>query len=258
MHKTPNKSGANRLTIDEALILAGGFGMRLKTLVTDKPKPMADIAGRPFLEYLLEYFIYQGVKKFTLLTGHLGSIIEQHFGDSFQGSSISYLQENKPLGTGGAIRYALANQKNLNENLLVINGDTWFEVKPDLLFAINRKTKKPITICCKKTVLNSRFGGLKLDKNNIVTQFGLSHEQSSLINGGCYIINKTFFNTYFAKYPESFSFEKDALPNLASQGQMSGGIQDGLFIDIGIPEDYLLSQTIIPERIGKILRKNER
>jgi len=258
MHKTPNESGADHFTIDEALILAGGFGKRLKTLVSDKPKPMAEIAGRPFLEYLLEYYIYQGVKKFTLLTGHLGSIIEQHFGDSFQGSNISYLQEKKPLGTGGAIRNALANKKRLNENLLVINGDTWFEVNPVLLFAINRKTKTPITICCKKIVLNSRYGGLKIDQDNIVTEFGLSHGSCDLINGGCYIINKLFFNSYLDMYPESFSFEKDALPNLASQGQMSGGIQDGLFIDIGIPEDYLLSQTIIPERIRKILRKNER
>jgi len=235
-----------------ALILAGGLGTRLRSIFQDRPKPMADIAGRPFLEYLLDYWILQGINQFTISVGYLGSIIQTHIGNSYRGIDINYMVESSPLGTGGAIRAALINTISKDNNLVILNGDTWFEANLDSLRQVFFTTSMPLTICCATVNSNTRYGGLKLGENNKVINFGVQIEQKAYINGGCYLIHQETLKNYISRYPDSFSFEKDVIPNLVSEEKVSASIQNGVFIDIGIPEDYSLSQKIIPNRLKKL------
>ena len=109
----------------EAIILAGGLGTRLRSRVSDRPKPMAEVAGRPFLEHLLFYYANQGAKHFVISVGYKGNIIKDHFGDSFKNIAITYVFEDKPLGTGGAILKSFESLKS-NEPFLLLNGDAIF------------------------------------------------------------------------------------------------------------------------------------
>ena len=235
-----------------ALILAGGLGTRLRTVFQDRPKPMADIAGRPFLEYLLDYWILQGIKEFTISVGYLGSIIQKHIGNCYHGIDINYIEEESPLGTGGAIRGALINTISKDNNLIILNGDTWFEVNLDSLRQVFLTTYMPLTICCATVNSNTRYGGLKLGNNNTVINFGVEIEKNAYINGGCYLIHQETMKNYISGYPDNFSFEKDVIPNLVLEEKVSASIQNGVFIDIGIPEDYRRSQKIIPDRIKNL------
>src|SRR5262245_17720256 len=109
-----------------AIILAGGLGTRLREAVPDLPKPMAPVAGRPFLEHQLDLWIAQGVRRFVLAVGYRHEAIVQHFGASYRGATLEYSVETQPLGTGGALRQAAAMVGD--ERALLLNGDTWFDV----------------------------------------------------------------------------------------------------------------------------------
>ena len=122
-----------------AIILAGGLGTRLRSVIPDLPKPMAPICGRPFIEYQLEYWIKQGINKFILSVGYKNKVISGYFGDNYKGVEIDYVIENEPLGTGGAFLLASERIAN-NESFLLLNGDTYFDVDLDKLkeFAIEK------------------------------------------------------------------------------------------------------------------------
>jgi len=117
--------------VNTAIILAGGLGTRLKEVAPNTPKPMVIINGRPFLEYQMEYWINQGITRFILSVGYLKDLIINHFGDSFNGASIEYVVEPKPLGTGGGMLLAA---KNITEIFIVLNGDTYIEVDLNSLY----------------------------------------------------------------------------------------------------------------------------
>ena len=138
------------------LILAGGFGTRLKSMVSDVPKPMAPIGGRSFLDYLLDYWIGQGIQRFVISTGHLASVIQLRFGSAYRSASITYVHETSPLGTGGAFRLALESVNWANECALMANGDTWFPVQLQQLCADAVQQGAPITIALKKLEKNDR------------------------------------------------------------------------------------------------------
>ena len=127
--------------ISTAIILAGGLGTRLKSVVSDVPKPMAPIQSTPFLEIVINYWINQGIKRIILSVGYMSDIIINHFGKSFKDISIEYVDEVSPLGTGGALKNVL-NKLIINDPFLVINGDTFFEVDLDsmTLFHFNNKS----------------------------------------------------------------------------------------------------------------------
>ena len=126
----------NLKNIETAIILAGGKGTRLKKIVSDVPKPMAPINNRPFLEYLMDYWINQGISKFILSVGYLNEVITNHFGNSYGSAQIEYVFESSPLGTGGGLLLA---SKDLNESFLLLNGDTFFEVKLSDFYSFHKK-----------------------------------------------------------------------------------------------------------------------
>lgn len=220
----------------QAVILAGGFGTRLGELVKDKPKPMMDINGHPFLEYLIKYLKKIGITKFILCTGYKHESIAEYFtnGSKF-GIEISYSREYEPLGTGGAIKNALSL---LNDVFLLQNGDsiTFFNLNDFYDF---HKTHNSCSVLAVNQENSSRYGGIVLGQNALVEKF---HEKNSgekdlpvLINAGTYIVRKDVI--LLKNFNDNFSLEKDLLPNLVYQKKLYAYATKAYFCDIGIPED---------------------
>jgi D-glycero-alpha-D-manno-heptose 1-phosphate guanylyltransferase len=226
--------------IREAVILAGGYGTRLRDVIQDIPKPMALIRSRPFLEYLLAYLEYQGIQKVVLSLGYQSQIIINHFGNRFHSLEVGYSIEDEPLGTGGGILHALKNAQN--EALLVVNGDSFFGADLALLYRFHQEKKADLSIALCHLDDTSRYGLVECDDSQQITGF---REKSSVsgagwINGGIYILRKDFFSE---RTPgERFSFEKEYIPAQLPRAAIYGYPAKGYFIDIGTPESFLKAQ----------------
>ena len=229
----------------DVIILAGGLGERLRHVVSDTQKVMAPIAGRPFLRYLLDWLTARGARRCVLAVGYRAEQIESYFGGTYNGAEIVYSREETPLGTGGAIRQALAMCET--QDAIVVNGDTYFGVDLPVLLQAHRETGAALTLSLKPMADFDRYGTVDLAEDGRVTGF---HEKkpvkAGLINGGVYAVSKSVLS----RLPEGrFSFEKEILEplKLATFGMIS----DGYFIDIGVPSDYFRAQTEIPLRFGQ-------
>ncbi|OAG27021.1 nucleotidyltransferase family protein [Thermodesulfatator autotrophicus] len=221
--------------VKEAIVLAGGLGTRLRKVVKDVPKPMADINGKPFLEYLLTFLAKQGIEKVILSVGYKYEVIKGYFGKSFLGIELVYSVECKPLGTGGGIRKSLSYIDS--ENVFIMNGDTLFEVALNKLFLFHKEKKSLLSVALKPMKQFDRYGVVKLDENKRIIGFEEKrYYESGLINGGIYLLNKNFFMSFDLK--EKFSFEKDFLEKYYTIYDFYGLEFNKYFIDIGIPEDY--------------------
>jgi D-glycero-alpha-D-manno-heptose 1-phosphate guanylyltransferase len=228
----------------EAIILAGGFGTRLQSVVSDVPKPMAPVAGRPFLAWQLDYLIQQNVSRFILSVGYKAEKIREYFGFQYKNAEIVYAQESSPLGTGGAIRFALSQV--IQNRVFVLNGDSLCEVNLMQLRS-SLKDVSDIGIFVKSVENAGRYGAIQFDEGtHLVTRFGeKSSTDAGYINVGVYDIPKDIFNDDVIDSP--FSFEAQVLQNAVNKNlfaQKSGEF----FIDIGIPEDFDRAQSAIPEK----------
>jgi len=224
----------------EAIVLAGGFGTRLQKVVSEVPKSMARIQNRPFLEYLFDYLISQGVAKVILSVGYKHEIIFNHFNDQYKSLSIGYSVENEPLGTGGGIRLAL--WKIEGPRALVLNGDSLFRADYKALSEFHVKKKADTTLALRKLDDTSRYGRVSLNRTKRITGFeekGLS-AGPGYINGGVYIIEK--LSLMDPEFRGRFSLEKDYFERYCPYSGIYGFPSDGYFLDIGIPEDYAKAQ----------------
>jgi D-glycero-alpha-D-manno-heptose 1-phosphate guanylyltransferase len=221
----------------EAIILAGGFGTRLKSVVNDVPKPMADINGRPFLAYLLSALSLSGVSKAILSVGYKYDVIQNYFGDKYKNTAIVYAIEKNPLGTGGGLKQALKNVEC--EDALVLNGDTFFNVDLKALYGFHKQKSAVLTLALKQMHKIERYGTAVTNGDRITGFEEKAFKESGYINGGVYCLNKRI-SEYLDIYGdnESFSFEKDIIEKNTKSLQPFAFISDGYFIDIGIPEDY--------------------
>jgi len=232
----------------EAIILAGGEGKRLRAVVSEVPKPMAEIAGRPFLWWLMTLLDRQPVGRVILSVGYKAEVIQDYFGDAFGGIEIGYSVETEPLGTGGAIRLAL--EKVRESRVIVLNGDTFTDV--DLQSLIRAFESSQTELAVGVTYLNdiSRYGAVVIDeKTNTVIGFEEKQGVSAgYINAGVYCLPRDIFLRHLV--PTRFSFERDFLAKQlrALRPVAFNGIR--AFIDIGVPEDYARAQTLIPELAG--------
>lgn len=222
----------------EAIILAGGFGTRLSTVVSDVPKPMAPINGRPFLEYLLDDLNEKGINRVILAVGYKKEIIKSYFKEKYKNIDIIYSDEDVPLGTGGAIKKALTLVED--ENIFIINGDTFFDVNLKEIYQFHKKNNSELTLAIKEMEKFDRYGSLILEGDKIIKFEEKKYVDKGYINGGIYLINKELLNE---EEKESFSFEKDILENENLKIEKYGYKSKGYFIDIGIPEDYYKFQN---------------
>ena len=230
--------------ITEAIVLVGGFGTRLQHIVSDVPKPMAPINGTPFLSYTLEKLMAWEIEHVILSTGHLHEKIEEYYGNQYKNLTITYSHEKEPLGTGGAILFAL-DKANTN-NVLVLNGDTLFDIDFASFNTFFQEKNTLLAVALRKVNDMSRYGAVLIDKTEKIVDFIEKNEQknSGFINGGIYLLNKALFTQ--TKMPEKFSFEKDILEKLYTKINIYGLAFDAYFIDIGTPEDYARAQNEFP------------
>jgi D-glycero-alpha-D-manno-heptose 1-phosphate guanylyltransferase len=225
----------------EAIILAGGKGTRLRELIADIPKPMAPVNDKPFIDYVLNWLKQYPVEKIILSVGFKANKITDYLGDSYNNIPIEYVIEGKPLGTGGAVRYAL--QKAKGENVLILNGDTYFPIDLNKFFAFHKENNNLFSIALKRMKDFSRYGSVECNENTIVRFNEKKLCPDGLINGGIYLVNRSFIES--KQLPEVFSLETDILESDAKTALLKCMEFDDLFIDIGIPEDYLRAKTIL-------------
>lgn len=224
----------------EAVVLAGGFGTRLRNVVSSVPKPMAPVAGRPFLEHLLGYAEAQGVERAVLAVGYKWETIRDHFGDSYGGLRLDYSVEEEPLGTGGAIRDALGLIKS--DVALVLNGDTFFAADYKKLLEFHRQRCATVLIALREMENVDRYGSVEIDSEGKVIRFIEKQRFAKcLINGGVYIVRSQLFEG--DSFPQRFSFENDFLEK--NRVPTYGIVQNSTFIDIGIPQDYDAAQDLL-------------
>ena len=231
----------------EVLILAGGKGTRLKSIIPDQPKPMAPIHGIPFLCYLVHHYAQLGFHKFRLLTGYKHKFIENYFrANPLPQIHLSYSQETQPLGTAGAIRTALINSQT--DFFLCLNGDSYLAVeKSELDFCFSSLIAFPqkFFLALKRLSHTNRYGAINLDKENRVTGFieKGAGKGSNLINAGLYCFHRKSLPYFEEKY---VSLEREVFPQLIADHRLYGWEVFGDFIDIGIPIDYKRAAHIIP------------
>jgi D-glycero-alpha-D-manno-heptose 1-phosphate guanylyltransferase len=222
------------MSFPDIIILAGGKGTRLQSVVNDVPKPMAPIISKPFLWYLLNFLKRGGANRIVLAVGYKKESIFDFFGDEFLGMELVYVVEDEPLGTGGAIAKAMSYCQT--DNVLVYNGDTFFDAAPKLLLDFHLDHKAALSLFLKPILNPDRYGTVTFT-DNIISEFKEKQEglASGLINAGIYCINRAKL-----RLPERpiFSFENEVLEPYATQKALFGLINDAYFIDIGIPDDY--------------------
>ncbi len=220
------------------VILAGGFGTRLRSVVKDVPKPMADITGTPFLELLMRNLIHYGADSFYLCVGYKKESITTHFGETFLGVPVFYSVEAEPLGTGGAIKKAF-DTFGL-ENAVVLNGDTFVQMDYAAFYLENKG--KVLSLALREVPDTSRYGRVET-RNGAIAAIKEKKDSSGAgdINAGVYLIDRRLWKG--KSLPEAFSFETELLEPCASSLELGAYKADGYFIDIGIPEDYLRAQN---------------
>ncbi|MFA5793895.1 MAG: nucleotidyltransferase family protein [Candidatus Brocadiia bacterium] len=220
----------------QAIILAGGKGTRLKEISKDIPKPLIDINGRPFLEYL-----FADIKNYAdtviLAVGYRRELIKERFGDIWHGIKLKYSEETEPLGTGGAIKKALTLCSG--EQVLILNGDTIFKCDINGLKQFHNDKKADMTIAVKEITDSDRYGIVELDGNNKIICFKeKAFYKKAHINGGVYLAGTGFLKRKMSGSPGKFSFEIDFLPGIIADNNIIGFASRNYFIDIGVPEDY--------------------
>jgi len=220
----------------DVIILAGGLGTRLRSVVSEVPKCMAPVCGKPFLAYLFDYLShYHEIENVILSVGYLKEVIEDWVNQQKFLFTILYSTEIEPLGTGGAIKQALEICKS--DDVLILNGDTFFNVDLNKFYAAHKSAPAQLSIALKPMLHFERYGNVTIDSQHIITAFEEKKFcEKGHINGGVYLLSakNTFMNDLSAK----FSFETDVLQTQVKSQQIYGFEQDTYFIDIGIPEDY--------------------
>ena len=224
-----------RENAQQAIILAGGLGTRLRETVPDLPKCMAPVAGKPFLHYVIACLQAQGIDSFIFSLGYKHEIIQRYVKTDYPDIDARFSVEQEPLGTGGAIR--LACNYASQENVLVLNGDTMYRIDVGKHFVFHNEHDAVCTLALKSMQHFDRYGVVEIDKENHIQSFKeKKFYEHGLINGGVYALNVASF--LYLGLPLKFSFEKDYLEKYYTTQKMMGLIHNDYFIDIGIPADF--------------------
>lgn len=241
-------SPISNLASKNAIILAGGMGTRLQSVVADVPKPMAPVGGKPFLHYQFLYLKKQRIESVVLSVGYKAEVIQNYFGNKYEGIDILYSLEQNPLGTGGGIKQAL---ELCNDDCFVLNGDTFFDIDLNQLLAAHQQANADATLALSYQTNFDRYGTVLFDEQQQVIAF---EEKKFLaegwINGGVYFLNKNLFQKVEAVHqttlPPRFSFETEVLEKGVQHLNIHASLHQNYFIDIGIPEDFNRANTELP------------
>ena len=238
----------------QAILLVGGLGTRLKSVVNDRPKPMALVQGRPFLEWILSYWVSQGIRDFVLTLAHQGTQISDHFGQKIGQASLHYSWEQSPLGTGGGLFKALEKLPRPEEPFFVINGDTFFAVEAQRFEQMAAEHGPDALVLGLRHVPdNPRYGEVKQDSvTGRVLEFSDRSSRPSepqWINGGVYHFGNPsawLKQSQVQVKDQVVSIEKDLIPGWIRNGVSVYSLRcPGAFIDIGTPEDFAMAQKFV-------------
>jgi NDP-sugar pyrophosphorylase family protein len=217
------------------LVLAGGFGTRLKSVVSDVPKALAPVGGETFLHLQIEHWVSQGINSFVFLLHHQADLIVDFIkiekDGLFKGCDVQWIIEPTPMDTGGALAYAI-QQLNISGDFMVSNADTWLGAGVSEV----RQENSP-SIAVLNVPDASRYGSVKFNEEGIITAF---IEKSDLVGGGWINAGLSHLHTDLFKDwdRQPFSLERDKFPLWVSQGILKAVPLEFSFIDIGIPDDY--------------------
>jgi NDP-sugar pyrophosphorylase family protein len=216
------------------LILVGGLGTRLRPVISDIPKPMAPISGKPFLEYLIQWIAGSGLRRLVLCTGYRAEVITKYFGRGEQwGVDITYSLESEPLGTWGAVRQAMNNLAA--EHFVVLNGDSFLQIELKTLVDFHLSKQALATLALIEVGEVSRFGSVRAASDDRITEFREKGGAGpALINGGVYCLSRRLL---MVADEAAHSLERDVFPALIGRGLYGMRVQ-GEFFDIGVPEEY--------------------
>lgn len=229
-----------------AVILAGGLGTRLRSVVPELPKPMAPISGRPFLEHQMDYWIAQGVDHFVLSIGYRYEVIVDHFGDNYNGAVIDYVIEETPLGTGGGLLLA-AEKVTSGESFLLLNGDTYFAVDLNKLVEFSVANDADWCFSLFRANEEGRYMGLDVSpQGEILSLKSDPGKLGRLANGGVYWVNPRALRNDNFLPGDKVSLEDDIFQAAMQEGRRLLGIEfAGTFIDIGVPDDYRRAPALL-------------
>lgn len=228
----------------QAFILAGGLGTRLRSVVNDRPKPLAPIGSMPFLEHQLLFLKANQVSDFVFCLGYRHEQIEDYFGDGQRwGVSITYSVEDQPLGTAGALKHA---QCYANEAFLVLNGDTFVDLDISSLFQAHgfHQNERPdclATIALTETDDPRNYGSISLGENDTIVAFrekkGAAESDVHYVNAGVYVLEPCILD--WIPVSQKVSLERHVFPCVVESNQRICGFRTGgFFVDIGTPEGY--------------------
>ncbi len=235
------------------LILCGGLGTRLRSVVSDRPKSLAKIQSAPFLEIQLRYLIHQGARRFTLCAGHLGDEISRFVETfSFPDCRVQVSKEPHALGTGGALANALDRIES--PLFFALNGDSFCEVRLQEMLAMHQRMASQLTIATVNVPDTSAYGRVVSDTSHAITAFeeknsGSKGAGSGMINAGIYLIDRTMFQNTAPKQ-SAFSIEKDLFPKLVGHKLFAYPLPKGIFLDIGTPENYGRAADVLKKFAG--------
>ncbi len=223
----------------ECIVLAGGLGTRLRGSIGDYPKCMAPVNGQPFLYYILNYLQEQGCTRLILSLGYKHEVISDWLKTQHRPLAIDYVIEPEPLGTGGGILLAMTAARE--EDILILNGDTFFAIDLAALYHYHKQQKAAATLALKPMQNFERYGVVQCDAAQCITSFEeKKYREQGNINGGIYVVNKAYLLS--KGLPEKCSFEKDFFEAYVAEKQFYGYTSTAYFIDIGIPADYEKAQ----------------
>jgi D-glycero-alpha-D-manno-heptose 1-phosphate guanylyltransferase len=226
------------LNADEAVILAGGFGTRLRSVVSDVPKPLAPVAGRPFVAHVLDLLATQGIRRVVLATGFMADLVERELGGDWHGMQLAYSAETEPLGTGGAIAKAMPLLGG--DAFFVLNGDTFLSLDYASLDRAARASGRCLCMALAAVPDVARYGAVVVESGQVTGFKEKGQPGPGFINAGVYRLRRDVQACF--PIAASFSFEADVLGRLVTMGEVSAFKQTERFIDIGVPDDYARAQ----------------
>jgi D-glycero-alpha-D-manno-heptose 1-phosphate guanylyltransferase len=225
----------------EAIVLAGGLGTRLRGVVSDVPKPMAPVQGRPFLSFVLDRLVDAGFERAVLATGYLHDALRAFFGAEYRGMPVDYSVETEPLGTGGAVRLAWDGSEA--DQPFVLNGDTFLELDFASMFTAHLATGAILTLAVRHVADAARYGALELSGDRVRAFAEKGKSGPGWINAGAYILTSHLRPLLPAR--ASFSLEHDVLAPCVEAIRPLAFRCNGRFIDIGTPEDYREAERLL-------------
>ncbi len=235
----------------EAIILVGGLGTRLRGTIGDIPKPMAQVEGRPFLSYLLDFLALYDVSRVLLSVGYKHEIISDFFGSKYSEIDIEYVVEDEPLGTGGAIRESLSHATD--DDLLILNGDSFFNIDLLELMSTHFREDADVTLSLRHMKRFDRYGTVVIEDLRPTGFLEKRYTEAGYINAGVYAVKRSL-SRLLDGYPRNFSFEADFLQNMQAPLTLAAYFAEGYFVDIGVPEDYKRAQMKLNSIFEEVMR----